>query len=128
MFWALSDLTRLRILHFLRNGELCVGDLVELLDVPQPKVSRHLHHLREAGLVAVRRSGLWAFYSRETIEDQAQILMLNALDECWELEPEFVKDHKKAFRLMKRGGCCPDLDLESRADQLASPGKSKKSS
>lgn len=125
LFWALSDPTRLRILHFLSNGELCVGDLVELLNVPQPKVSRHLNHLREAGLVNVRRSGLWAFYSREEEMDQSSLILLNALDQCWELEPEYVRDHKKAFRLMKKGGCCPELDLETRADLLS--GKNRRS-
>ena len=51
MFRAFSDRTRLRILHLLRGGELCVCDLVEVLGVPQPKASRHLAYLRKAGLV-----------------------------------------------------------------------------
>ena len=51
MFRALSDRTRLRILHLLLPGELCVCHLVDVLDLPQPKVSRHLAYLRRAGLV-----------------------------------------------------------------------------
>ena len=50
VFRAFSDRTRLRILHLLRGGELCVCDLVKVLDVPQPKASRHLAYLRRAGL------------------------------------------------------------------------------
>ena len=46
MFRALSDRTRLRILHLLLPGELCVCHLVNVLDLPQPKVSRHLAYLR----------------------------------------------------------------------------------
>ena len=42
MFRAFSDRTRLRILHVLRDGELCVGDIVESLRAPQPRISRHL--------------------------------------------------------------------------------------
>jgi DNA-binding transcriptional ArsR family regulator len=58
MFRAFSDRTRLRILYLLKYGETCVGDLVEILGVPQAKASRHLAYLRKAGLVEVRRDGL----------------------------------------------------------------------
>ena len=54
MFRAFSDRTRLRILHILQGGELCVGDLVEILLAPQPRVSRHLASLRKAHLVVAR--------------------------------------------------------------------------
>src|SRR5215216_1599114 len=47
MFRAFSDRTRLRLLHLLAHGgEVCVCDLVGVLGVPQPKVSRHLAYLR----------------------------------------------------------------------------------
>ena len=42
LFRVMADPIRLRILHLLRAGELCVGDLVTVLDVPQPTASRHL--------------------------------------------------------------------------------------
>ena len=63
MFRAFSDRTRLRILHVLLGGELCVGDIVEILQAPQPRISRHLAYLRKAKLVMVRKSGLWSHYS-----------------------------------------------------------------
>jgi len=63
MFRAFSDRTRLRILHVLQGGELCVGDIVEILQAPQPRISRHLAYLRKANLVLVRKSGLWSHYS-----------------------------------------------------------------
>jgi ArsR family transcriptional regulator len=59
---ALSDGTRLRILNLLGTGELCVCDLMAVLDMPQSKVSRHLAYLRGAGWVAGRRSGKWMYY------------------------------------------------------------------
>jgi len=62
MFRAFSDRTRLRILHLLLEGELCVGDLVKILQVPQPTASRHLAYLRRSGLVMARKNGLWNFY------------------------------------------------------------------
>src|SRR4051794_14901027 len=62
MFRAFSDRTRLRLLNMLGSGEVCVCDLVAVLDVPQPKVSRHLAYLRRAGLVVARKEGLWMHY------------------------------------------------------------------
>lgn len=62
-FKALADPTRLRCLMLLEGeGELCVCELVHALDLAQPKVSRHLGVLREAGLVLDRRAGLWIHY------------------------------------------------------------------
>lgn len=63
LFSALSDTTRLRCLALmLRAGELCVCDLTAILELSQPKVSRHLAYLRARGLVADRRVGQWIYY------------------------------------------------------------------
>jgi ArsR family transcriptional regulator len=62
IFKALSDETRLRILALLRDGELCVCDLMAPLGLPQSTISRHLAYLRNAGLVEDRRQGVWMFY------------------------------------------------------------------
>lgn len=62
IFRALADETRLRILNLLTGGELCVCDLMRVLDEPQSKISRHLGYLRDAGLVSGRRHGLWMHY------------------------------------------------------------------
>ena len=62
-FEALSDPIRRRILSLLLiHDERCVCDLNAALDAPQPKVSRHLGILREAGLVLTRREGVWMHY------------------------------------------------------------------
>jgi ArsR family transcriptional regulator, arsenate/arsenite/antimonite-responsive transcriptional repressor len=62
-FPALADPTRLRCLLLLASeGELCVCELTHALDVSQPKISRHLATLREAGIVSDRREGLWIHY------------------------------------------------------------------
>lgn len=63
VFKALSDPTRLRILRVLDGVELNVNELVEILEVAQPTVSRHLGLLLRAGLVSRRRDGMWTFYS-----------------------------------------------------------------
>lgn len=62
-FQALSDGKRLRILEMLRDGEQCVCDLTEALDVGQSLLSFHLKSLKEAGLVNDRRDGRWVYYS-----------------------------------------------------------------
>lgn len=54
--------TRLRILALLASGELAVAELTQILDQSQPRVSRHLRLLAEAGLIERRREGAWAFF------------------------------------------------------------------
>ena len=63
MFKALADETRLRILGLLlREGELCVCDIMAALQLPQSTVSRHMAYLRTSGWVDDRRMGLWVHY------------------------------------------------------------------
>jgi ArsR family transcriptional regulator len=59
---ALADETRLRLLYLLKNGEICVCHLQDVLQTNQPKVSRHLAYLRKSGLVETRRDGKWTYY------------------------------------------------------------------
>lgn len=62
-FQLLSDETRLRSLLLMQQvGELCVCELVYALGIIQPKVSRHLAALRDAGVVIDRRQGQWVYY------------------------------------------------------------------
>jgi len=59
---ALAEETRLRIVAVLRHGELTVTDLTDVLGQSQPRVSRHLKLLVDAGLVAKHREGTWVFF------------------------------------------------------------------
>jgi ArsR family transcriptional regulator len=61
---ALGDPVRLQLVDVLRKhaGKVCVCELVPLFDLSQPTVSHHLKVLREAGIVASERQGLWAYY------------------------------------------------------------------
>jgi ArsR family transcriptional regulator len=62
-FDALGDPVRRRLLALLLDtDERCVCELHGALNEPQPKVSRHLAVLRDAGLVASRRQGVWMHY------------------------------------------------------------------
>lgn len=63
LFDVLSDEIRRRVLCLLaKRGELCVCELFQALDLPQPKVSRHLGVMRDAGVLSVRREGTWVYY------------------------------------------------------------------
>ena len=108
-FAAFSDPTRLRILHLLRDGEMCVGDLVTILDLPQPTISRHLAYLRRSALVVTRKSGLWMYYSLAAAKSEFHRRLLDCLTACFADVPELKKDATRAAKLKKSGGCCaPD--------------------
>jgi ArsR family transcriptional regulator len=106
MFQAFGDPTRLRVLHLLRGGEMCVGDLVEVLGVPQPTASRHLARLRESGLVEVRRDGRWSFYSLAPATGEFHRRLVGCLASCFAEVPELQADAARAERLRAQGGCC----------------------
>jgi ArsR family transcriptional regulator, arsenate/arsenite/antimonite-responsive transcriptional repressor len=61
-FKALADNTRLRLLNLIGKREICVCYFVEILGTHQPKISRHLAYLRDAGIVEARREGKWMHY------------------------------------------------------------------
>ena len=106
MFRAFSDRTRLRILSMLRPGELCVCDIVAVLDVPQPKVSRHLAYLRKAGLVDVRRDGQWMHYTLTPARGQFHTKLLDCLSCCLQDVPELARDAKRVKSCRSGGDCC----------------------
>src|SRR5213593_4139236 len=91
-FRAFSDQTRLRILHLLQNGELCVNDLVEIIDVPQPTASRHLAYLRRAELVVTRKEGQWIYYGLAPAASPFQKKLLECLSKCFDEVPAIQKD------------------------------------
>jgi ArsR family transcriptional regulator len=61
---ALGDPVRVQLVDVLRKhaGKVCVCELVPLFDLSQPTISHHLKKLRDAGIVASERQGLWAYY------------------------------------------------------------------
>jgi DNA-binding transcriptional ArsR family regulator len=73
---ALSDPGRLRIVAALFPGELCVCQILELLELAPSTVSKHLAILRAAGLIDARKEGRWMYYR---IADQATPVARSAL-------------------------------------------------
>ncbi len=86
IFRSLGDPTRLRIIALLRAMELSVGELAQVLGQSQPRVSRHVRILIDAGLAERRKEGSWVFLS---LADAARIEPLFALLDRWsELDGE----------------------------------------
>ena len=108
LFKALADETRLRILNLIGHREICVCQIVEALGLGQSKVSRHLAHLRNAGLVNDRREGLWMYYSLTQpcgrLHEQVVQWLQRAKDEV----PMGAADLKALGNLGECGELCPD--------------------
>jgi ArsR family transcriptional regulator, arsenate/arsenite/antimonite-responsive transcriptional repressor len=95
-FKVLSDESRLKMLWLLFNHrELCVCDVMAVLDITQSKASRHLAALRHIGIATDRRDGLWSYYSLRT-----------------GVEDTLAKEHLKLLKatLAKRSDAKPLLD------------------
>ena len=92
LFRAFADPTRLRLLNLLLEGELCVCDLCDVLDLIQPKVSRHLAYLRRVGLVTVRQAGKWKYHSIAKNPTGVQRTLLSCVRTCLRGTDELAAD------------------------------------
>lgn len=101
MFRAFADETRLRIIHLLMKGELCVCDLMSVLREPQSKISRHLGCLREAGLVKDRRERHWRYYSLTAPMSAFHKRLLGCIGSCFNETPLLRRDARGIRRLAK---------------------------
>jgi ArsR family transcriptional regulator len=79
-FQGLADPTRLRILALLRIMELSVGELAQILGQSQPRVSRHLKILSDAGVLERRKEGSWVFLA---LADAKRTTPMFALIDAW---------------------------------------------
>jgi len=94
---ALSDESRVRVLLFLREGELCLCQIVEMLGLAPSTVSKHMAILYQAGLVETRKKGRWVYY--RLAGEGASLCALSAirwLRKCAEKDPQILRDNKKA--------------------------------
>ena len=108
-FKMLSDSTRLRCLLLMQaEGELCVCELTHALNLSQPKISRHLAHLREAGVLIARRKGTWMYYRiNPAMQDWALRILQITLDGIRQSEP-YISDRKMLDDMPDRPAlsCC----------------------
>lgn len=106
---SLADETRLLSLLLIEHeGELCVCELMEALDLSQPKISRHLSQLRKSGLLLDRRQGQWVFYRMHPLlNDWMHSILRDTLDHS----PQLLKQplqrlHKMNSRPSQGGNAC----------------------
>lgn len=104
LFRAVADPKRLEILHLLRGRDLCVGDVVTALQVPQPTASRHLAYLRKIGLITSKKNSYWTFYSLAPAKTRLRRSVL----QCLEADVQGRTAAQRRLKEISRtGGCCP---------------------
>jgi ubiquinone/menaquinone biosynthesis C-methylase UbiE/DNA-binding transcriptional ArsR family regulator len=89
---AAGEPTRLRMLALLSEGELTVSDLTDILGQSQPRISRHLKLLVEAGVVERRREGAWAFFG---LAEQGGVAISDTLGRLDRTDPSLTRDRER---------------------------------
>ncbi len=92
IYEGFCDTTRLRLLHVLAPGPLCVCHFQAILGEPQVKISKHLAYLRQRGLVEVEREGNWMVYALPARPSRELRANLACLQECAKGNPSFRRD------------------------------------
>jgi len=106
LFSAFANQTRLRVLNLLLDQkEVCVCDLCDVLDEPQPKVSRHLAILRDTGLVEVRSEGKWKFYALAQPPTPLHRTLLRCVGTCLAEFDELAADRERFAQIEARTRC-----------------------
>ena len=105
LFRALSEEARLRIVMLLMNGELCVCDLMAILEEPQSKISRHLAYLTHSGLTKSKRVGVWMHYSLREPLDEVHKAEIDCLKKQLFHFPQLCSDMNRLLELKKEGIC-----------------------
>lgn len=99
---ALADESRTRVLMFLRDGELCVCQIMEMLGLAPSTVSKHLNILYQAGLVESRKEGRWIYYRLPGKEASTRVrAALRWLLDSLADDPRIAQDDRKAKAVRK---------------------------
>jgi ArsR family transcriptional regulator, arsenate/arsenite/antimonite-responsive transcriptional repressor len=107
LFRGFADPTRLRILSVLAAGELCVCDMVELLGLPQPTVSRHLAYLRNSGLVEVTREWKFAHYRLAEPANEVHRNLIACVRSCFRGVTALDRERERAVQLVRARAANP---------------------
>jgi ArsR family transcriptional regulator len=126
IYQCLCDETRLRILHLLQGGELCVCHIQEILGAPQVTVSKHLAYLRAHGLVESRRKANWMIYRLPLKQSPELRANLACLQDCVRENELFRRDSERRRRLEAKLGasspiCCSPAQARSARRPASSP-------
>jgi ArsR family transcriptional regulator len=105
LFRALGDETRMRIVALLSHGELCVCHIETALELPQPKASRHLGVLKNAGVVEARRNGSWVYYRLAPQRDEPCRRQLEAVITGYASSQTMKRDLARLVRTKGPAAC-----------------------
>jgi len=123
-FKALSDESRLKMLWLLFNREeLCVCDVMAVLQITQSKASRHLASLRHIGIATDRKEGLWSYYSLCQPKDELARNHLKLLRTTLSKHPDAKLLLEKLSQWLKeksRGASCMPETGRSRINRKSS--------
>lgn len=112
IYECLCDETRLRIIHLLTRGPLCVCHIQGILGGAQTRISQHLAYLRKRGMVEGSRRGTWMVYSLPAERSPELEAHLKCLQDCVQSERIFADDVKKLRRV--KASCGGPADLSPR--------------
>jgi ArsR family transcriptional regulator len=104
IYSCLCDRTRLRLLHLLLQGPLCVCHLQEILREPQVKISKHLGYLKTHGLVEAERCANWMIYRLPEKRPAQLAANLACLQDCVREERVFRDDAARREKIRARFG------------------------
>lgn len=106
IYQCLCDETRLRLLHVLLQGPLCVCHFQRVLNEPQVKISKHLGYLKTRGLVTSSRQGNWIIYALPVESKRPPQLAANlaCLQDCTAENPVFKRDLVRLAKLDRSCG------------------------
>jgi DNA-binding transcriptional ArsR family regulator len=99
---ALSDENRVRALLALKGRELCVCQLIELLQLAPSTVSKHMSILKQARLVKGEKRGRWMYYQQAGIDAPVEARKaLEWIHSCLSCSPMAIEDQKKLKRIVR---------------------------
>jgi ArsR family transcriptional regulator len=91
---ALAQPTRLRILYFLKDGEKCACEIIPKMKEDQSNISRHLTHMKDAGILESRKEGVSVYYK---IKDKRVFTLLSLVDEMVKAE---IKEKARKVKIL----------------------------
>jgi ArsR family transcriptional regulator, arsenate/arsenite/antimonite-responsive transcriptional repressor len=104
---ALSDSVRLRIVNLLLQRECCVCEVMQALRISQTRASRNLNMLHDAGLLKLRKDGLWSYYSIDRDNERFLSLLTEAVEEGLKGDRDAAEDRVRLDTSAPMGpGCC----------------------
>ena len=113
---AIGEPTRLRILVLLARGELAAGEMSTVLNQSQPRVSRHLKLLAEAGLLERRPEGAWVFFRLKTDGPEGRIIR-TILDQVPQDDLVLVRDLERLAQVQAQREEVARAYFETAADE-----------